>query len=144
MNAGKRRNDVAQLDDGGKNHKKSRVDDGSVSSSVHTSSSNTSSCDIPLPQLLDFSSLNLASDICNRFDQVANALLFDFRLTLTCGDVETQFEILEMEFYLQKSHCHEDPFTHGSEEQKTSGRWYVSSNSSSFVPLAFLFCITGN
>jgi hypothetical protein len=30
-----------------------------------------------------------------------------------------------MEFYLQKAKCHEDPFTHGSEEQKVSGRWCV-------------------
>jgi hypothetical protein len=127
MNPGKRRNglvETAQIDDGGKNRKKSRVDDGSIFSSIQKSpSSNPSSSDIPLPQLLDLSSLNHISDISNRFDQLANALLYNFRLTLTCADIQTQFEILEMEFYFHKFDCHEDPFTHDSEEQKTTGRW---------------------
>ena len=35
------------------------------------------------------------------------------------------FAILELEFYLYKTGCHEDPFTHGTEEQRLSGRWYV-------------------
>ncbi|KAF8641302.1 hypothetical protein AX16_010081 [Volvariella volvacea WC 439] len=36
----------------------------------------------------------------------------------------TEFQIMEMEYYLLKGECHEDPFTHGSEEQKFSARWY--------------------
>ena len=78
-----------------------------------------------LEELLDFSSLNDDSAISNRFDQVGNVLLHDHLLVVRCGDLETEFKILELEFYLQKANCHEDPFTHGSEEQKISGRWYA-------------------
>jgi hypothetical protein len=78
-----------------------------------------------LAQLLDFSapSLENISAISDRFDQVANDLLHGYILVVRCGGVETEFRILELEFYLQKHGCHEDPFTHGSEEQEISGRW---------------------
>ncbi|KAH6879912.1 hypothetical protein BKA70DRAFT_1576095 [Coprinopsis sp. MPI-PUGE-AT-0042] len=36
----------------------------------------------------------------------------------------TRLQVLEHEFYFQKSEIHEDPFTHGAEEQKILGRWY--------------------
>jgi hypothetical protein len=77
----------------------------------------------PLQELLDFSSLSQESAIVDRFDQVGSALLHDYFLVVRCEEVETEFRILELEFYLQKANCHEDPFTHGSEEQKLSGRW---------------------
>jgi ATP-dependent exoDNAse (exonuclease V) beta subunit len=87
---------------------------------------NSSSTDVAdLLQLLDFSALDKPSDISDRFDRVANALLHNYVLVVRCGKVETEFRILELEFYLQKSECHEDPFTHGSEEQKICGRWCV-------------------
>jgi hypothetical protein len=78
-----------------------------------------------LRTLLDFTTLTTTSDILNRFDTLARALLHDFHLVTRCGSVDTPFEILELEFYLQKAGCHEDPFTHGTEEQKVSGRWCV-------------------
>ena len=37
--------------------------------------------------------------------------------------LKVDYEIIELEFYLQKSGLHEDPFTHGSDEQRQSGRW---------------------
>jgi hypothetical protein len=37
------------------------------------------------------------------------------------GTNEIEFEILEIEFYLQIDGCHKDPFTHGSVEQEISG-----------------------
>lgn len=90
------------------------------SSELDTSSSSNSAT---LATLLDFSYLVQLSDIARRFDELASALLRDFSLVLQSGDVETEFSILELEFYLMKSQCHEDPFTHGSEEQKKSGCW---------------------
>jgi hypothetical protein len=82
--------------------------------------------DIPsLQKLLDFTAPNDLSTLSNQFDQVANALLHDFHLVVRSGDTETEFQILELEFYLLKAGCHEDPFTHGSEEQKIGGKWYV-------------------
>ncbi|GLB34382.1 hypothetical protein LshimejAT787_0112660 [Lyophyllum shimeji] len=80
--------------------------------------------EVALQHALDFSSLNSTSTISERFDLVGHALLHDFHLVVQCDSVETPFEILELEFYLLKDGCHEDPFTHGSEEQKFSGRWY--------------------
>lgn len=82
-----------------------------------------------LLQLLDFSSLQNVADIAVRFDQISHALIHDFRLVVGRGHgegnhkIETEMQILEMEFYLWKEGFHEDPFTHGSEEQKTSGKW---------------------
>jgi hypothetical protein len=89
----------------------------------HTESIDSRSL-LDLEKLLDLSSLSDGLDISNRFGDIANALLCDFSLSLTCGEAATELEILELEFYLQKSGCHEDPFTHGSEEQKRSGRWF--------------------
>jgi hypothetical protein len=81
---------------------------------------------VEIESLLDFTSLTSASAIPSRFDAIADALFFHYQLLLTCGHVQTAFEVLELEFYLRKSGCHEDPFTHGSEEQKQSGQWFVS------------------
>lgn len=78
-----------------------------------------------LQKLLDFTKPDNLSDISDQFNKVANALLHDFHLVVKRGDTETQFQILELEFYLLKSDCHEDPFTHGTEEQKVGGRWCV-------------------
>ena len=76
-----------------------------------------------LTNLLDFSSLTTHSDIIIRFEQLADALLCGHYLLLNHGGLEHEFDILELEFYLQKTGCHEDPFTHGADEQRYSGRW---------------------
>ncbi|TFK33296.1 hypothetical protein BDQ12DRAFT_691389 [Crucibulum laeve] len=78
----------------------------------------------PLLRLLDFPTFDNQDDISHRFDEIANSLLHSYHLVVNCGDAETKFEILELEFYLHMAGCHEDPFTHGSEEQKICGRWY--------------------
>ena len=97
--------------------KKSKLD--ASNNTIANQSTTTES----LQQLLDFSQLSDEQAITARFEVLASALLCDFHLVLKCGDVETKFQILELEFYLRKPGCHEDPFTHGSEEQKVSGRW---------------------
>lgn len=83
---------------------------------------------VSLAELLDFSTLSSDLDINIRFEQLAEALLSEYSLILEHGDTQTEFEVLELEFYLQKFGVHEDPFTHGSDEQRYSGRWYVSIN----------------
>lgn len=88
--------------------------------SANTSSSRT----LSLQRHLDFSAHESASSIQQRADVVSEALLHDFRLVVRREDaVEVEHEILELEFYLWKDGCHEDPFTHGSEEQKIPGQW---------------------
>ncbi|GBE80193.1 hypothetical protein BKA93DRAFT_115715 [Sparassis latifolia] len=104
-------------------HKVSKLDtslqDGSSwSGSPHIASGFT------LPELLDFTSLESDHAICSRFDNIASALFHEYRLLAASPETRTEFEILEVEFYLHKSSCHEDPFTHGSDEQKQSGNWY--------------------
>lgn len=75
-------------------------------------------------QLLDFSSITKDEEIATRMSQISKALLHDIRLVARkASGKETEFEVLEAEFYLQIEGIHEDPFTHGSEEQKFSGRW---------------------
>jgi hypothetical protein len=77
-----------------------------------------------LASLLDFSTLTSHSDIDIRFGQLADALLCGHLLLLKHDGHEYSFNILELEFYLQKSGCHDDPFTHGADEQRYSGRWW--------------------
>ncbi|KZT29538.1 hypothetical protein NEOLEDRAFT_1154003 [Neolentinus lepideus HHB14362 ss-1] len=77
-----------------------------------------------LLRLLDLSSLTSEVDISARFRDIAKALLLEYRICLRCGEVATEFDVLELEFYLYKPGCHEDPFTHGADEQKHSGNWY--------------------
>ncbi|KAG6886731.1 hypothetical protein C0995_005393 [Termitomyces sp. Mi166 len=80
--------------------------------------------DLALLRSLDFSTLHSTSTISDRFDHVGRSLLYDFHLVVKSGHEETVFEILELEFYLRKDGYHEDPFTHGSEEQRVCGKWY--------------------
>lgn len=90
-----------------------------------------------LIQLLDFTTLSTQDDVAVRFDHLAQTLLEKYWLCVsvptkqatlqtpgTSAVKEYKFEILELEFYLRKEGCHEDPFAHGSEEQRASGRWY--------------------
>src|ERR1700678_4491146 len=81
-----------------------------------------------LQELLDFNQIgNSEQDINRRFNHIAKTLLHEFHLVVVVKDTqEIQFEILEAEFYLQILGRHEDPFTHGSEEQKITGTWYIT------------------
>lgn len=78
---------------------------------------------LDLPSLLDFTHANTTSEISLRFDQLGAALLHDYRIVANSGKKKSEYEILELEFYLIKPGCHEDPFTHGAEEQRRSGNW---------------------
>ena len=74
--------------------------------------------------LLDFSSVTEEEGISSRMTDISISLLHDIILAARkANGKETEFEVLEAEFYLQIERIHEDPFTHGSEEQKFSGRW---------------------
>ncbi|KAF7975603.1 hypothetical protein HWV62_9177 [Athelia sp. TMB] len=77
-----------------------------------------------LAQLVDFSALVSESTIARQSASLAEALLWDYTLVLTHEDDSEEYEILELEFYLKKADCHNDPFAHGSEEQSASGNWY--------------------
>jgi hypothetical protein len=80
-----------------------------------------------LCQLVDFSSLTSVADIDLRFDQLARALLHEYRIVLlTHQGKTTEFEILELEFYLHHPGKHEDPFTHNSQGQSRPLQWYAS------------------
>ncbi|CAL1699939.1 unnamed protein product [Somion occarium] len=97
--------------------------------SVTRSSSDTSNTQVlPLPTnlltLLDFTSLQTQDEISSRFREIAKSVIQDHRLVITHDGKEMEYEVLELEFYLIKPGCHEDPFTHGSDEQKQSGHWY--------------------
>lgn len=76
-----------------------------------------------LAPLLDFSTLTTPEEISERFEAVAQELLCNTILSVVQNGTCTDLDILELEFYLQKSGCHEDPFTHGSVEQEHSGQW---------------------
>ncbi|KAG2747183.1 hypothetical protein P692DRAFT_20737728, partial [Suillus brevipes Sb2] len=74
--------------------------------------------------LLDITSLYSQDDISARLDSISGALsLSEYYFSVIHGSSQTDYEILELEFYLQKSGCHKDPFTHGSAEQGHSGQW---------------------
>ncbi|KAF7975158.1 hypothetical protein HWV62_10335 [Athelia sp. TMB] len=79
---------------------------------------------LSLAQLVDFSTLVSESTIARQSASLAEALLWDYTLVLTHEDDSEEYEILELEFYLKKADCHNDPFAHGSEEQSASGNWY--------------------
>ena len=82
-----------------------------------------------LREILDFSGVDTEEEISRRFERISTTLLHEFRLVVRRENAtDVEFEILEAEFYLQIGGCHEDPFTHGSEEQRVSGRWYVHSS----------------
>ncbi len=108
-------------------HKKPRTKH--ATSEVPSSETTTTQAITQLQRLLDFSSLANETDILHRFEDIANEILLRFRLVVN----RTELEILELEFYLWKDRVHEDPFTHGSEEQKVLGRWSVLGKSHSVV-----------
>ncbi len=73
--------------------------------------------------LLDFTDLDTQSAISARFSEIAENLLQHYRIEITTSSTVEQLELLEIEFYLYKPGCHEDPFTHGSVEQCQAGQW---------------------
>lgn len=94
-----------------------------------------------LSRLLSFGDISTSEHTLSRFAAIADILLREVHLQVTSSPpvatsssngrsdiyVTTTYELLEVEFYLWKAGSHEDPFTHGSEEQRHSGRWYVYS-----------------
>ncbi|KAI0321966.1 hypothetical protein OF83DRAFT_1096699 [Amylostereum chailletii] len=96
-----------------------------------------------LDVLLDFSStaLSSTSSITERFDCIAELLFTRYRLVVNLLGTSTsreEYDILEVEFYLDKEGCHEDPYTHGAEEQRVGGQWYFHranrSSESTYLP----------
>ncbi|THH02811.1 hypothetical protein EW145_g6695 [Phellinidium pouzarii] len=84
---------------------------------------------VALSALLEFTAVSSHPDIHCRFDQIARALCHNHLLVVTtqlasAEPRRSEYEFLEIEFYLRKQDVHEDPFTHGSREQKSSGNWY--------------------
>ncbi|KAF8627931.1 hypothetical protein AX17_006086 [Amanita inopinata Kibby_2008] len=83
-----------------------------------------------LEQLTDFSLLTSANQetIQDRFNSIAQAILCDYDLVLgspaSTPTSPSRYQVLELEFYLWMDGSHQDPFTHRSEEQKISQRWY--------------------
>ncbi|OSX59608.1 hypothetical protein POSPLADRAFT_1078945, partial [Postia placenta MAD-698-R-SB12] len=77
-----------------------------------------------LSDLLDFTSASTDALITHRFECIASALLHEYYLLVISDDTRNNYEILEVEFYLKAADVHDDPFTHGSEEQRYSGQWY--------------------
>ena len=76
-----------------------------------------------LAGLLDVSAISSHNDIQLRFGQIARMLIHDFVIVVTLEDgSRTEYELLEVEFYLRKP-GHDDPFAHGAHEQKTTGNW---------------------
>jgi hypothetical protein len=76
--------------------------------------------------LLDFSLLTSHAEISARFDKLAESIFDDYTLCLHTDNKNVEYEILKLEFYLHKSGCHPDPFTHQTEEQAYTGQWYLS------------------
>lgn len=109
--------------------KKAKREDGpsGAAESSQAGSTASNSVQLTLQQfalLLDFSSVQTEQEIAPRLNTISQALLHDFRIVVRNADgKETEFQVMEAEFYLQIEAIHEDPFTHGSEEQKLSGRW---------------------
>lgn len=87
---------------------------------------NTRSDAIGLTEALDLTALNSLQEISGRFDELARLLMFGYVIHLRTPGVppkDTEYEILELEFYLHKPGCHADPFTHRATEQKRTGQW---------------------
>ncbi|KAH9939367.1 uncharacterized protein BXZ73DRAFT_43968 [Epithele typhae] len=80
--------------------------------------------DLPLLDLLDLSQLDTIHDLDARFHRIAHELLHNHLIEVRSPSRTDHLQLLEIEVYLYKSGCHEDPFTHASHEQSQCGRWY--------------------
>jgi hypothetical protein len=105
--------------------KKTKHEHNAGSSTLEESSEEAKRCTLKeFIQMLDLSSVTEEKEIADRMTQISKALLHDIRIVARkASGKETEFQVLEAEFYLQIEGIHEDPFTHGSEEQKVSARW---------------------
>ncbi|KAG8987854.1 hypothetical protein FRB90_003107 [Tulasnella sp. 427] len=97
------------------------LDPGSATQAETASSATTPRA--PLKSLLDLSEVE-NEQLQARFDAIAESLIHHSRLQVINGSKTAKYQILEAEFYLRDSVRHWDPFTHGEEEQRVSGRWY--------------------
>ncbi|KAG2012980.1 hypothetical protein CC2G_009926 [Coprinopsis cinerea AmutBmut pab1-1] len=109
--------------------KKARINEDQDDADAGPTSAGTSKSEskehTDLQSLLDFTALESQDEISARFDAISSALLHDYVLVVTRADGTTTYlQVMEHEFYLQKATCHEDPFAHGSEEQRVLGQWY--------------------
>ena len=89
---------------------------------------NDTAAAIPLEALLDLDNLVSEDEICQRFEAIARALFFRYRIRITNPESKNtthHLELLEIEFYLIKP-GHVDPYCHASAEQDVAGRWCVS------------------
>lgn len=77
-----------------------------------------------LQKLLDLSKIETLSKIAERFRHIAQTLLYDYRLCVECDGAMTEFQLLEIEFYLYSAGIHEDPFCHAHNGQSIPGQWY--------------------
>ncbi|KAF9020112.1 hypothetical protein BDZ89DRAFT_1138873 [Hymenopellis radicata] len=76
-----------------------------------------------LSTLLDLGALSDTDALVGRFDAIAATLLHEYDIVVRAeSGKETKLELMEVEFYFW-SDFHRDPFTHGSEEQRTAGNW---------------------
>ncbi|PIL37700.1 hypothetical protein GSI_01394 [Ganoderma sinense ZZ0214-1] len=87
-----------------------------------------------LIDLLDLSGVDSMSAIQARFRKIATELLHNYRIEVKSKKGTDQLELLEIEFYLYKTGCHEDPFTHASPEQAQRGRWPPSRSLEEGLP----------
>ncbi|KAH9833874.1 uncharacterized protein C8Q71DRAFT_860141 [Rhodofomes roseus] len=74
--------------------------------------------------MLDFSQSSSMEETEEIFTEIAHSLLKDHRLSVRTEDSTTEYDFMEVEFYLYRPGCHEDPFTHRSHEQQQAGQWY--------------------
>lgn len=80
----------------------------------------------PLQGLLNFDGLATHEEIFDRMRLIAKSLLSQHTLEIKSDNGKVvNYEFIEVEFYLLKNPSHMDPFTHGEDEQRYSGRWLV-------------------
>ncbi|KAF8575330.1 hypothetical protein K439DRAFT_1277856, partial [Ramaria rubella] len=75
-------------------------------------------------ELLDASKLINHSQISTRFSEITQAIIYNHYLRVDHEGTSTDFEILEIEFYLYMDEVHSDPFCHAHDDQRISAQWY--------------------
>ncbi|KAF8524451.1 hypothetical protein JB92DRAFT_2703719 [Gautieria morchelliformis] len=91
----------------------------------------TTCSSLPLEELLDVSTLQNHDQISRRFLEISKAILFSYCLRVEYEGKSTDFQILEIEFYLCKNGVHEDPFCHAHDGQRGSAKYFHRSSASS-------------
>ncbi len=77
----------------------------------------------PILELMDFSGLTQQAEIQARFSELAEHLLVDHGLYIKHGGGTASYQLLEVEFYLNSSNIHPDPYCHSAREQRHPGNW---------------------